>query len=115
MTEPLHGCVDDAKKIRQFLIGQWTASEAALAAISDDFLADDYGYSEDDVILLTDNQTDPERIPTRENMVSHHSSSGSRVVSLIDACNCTLVETLGLLFPLACQGCKTGRFALLAL
>ena len=22
-TEPLHGCVDDAKNIRQFLIGQW--------------------------------------------------------------------------------------------
>lgn len=39
MTEPLHGCVDDAKKIRQFLIGQWTASEAALVAISDDFLS----------------------------------------------------------------------------
>ncbi|KAI0729231.1 Metacaspase-1 [Fomitopsis betulina] len=50
MAEPLYGCVDDAKNMRQFLI-------------------DEYGYSEDDVILLTDNQTDPERIPTRENMV----------------------------------------------
>ncbi|EPS95937.1 hypothetical protein FOMPIDRAFT_1053735 [Fomitopsis schrenkii] len=50
MTEPLHGCVDDAKKIRQFLI-------------------DDYGYSEDDIVLLTDDQTDPRRIPTRANMI----------------------------------------------
>ncbi|KAI0789028.1 caspase domain-containing protein [Irpex lacteus] len=46
----LHGCVNDAKNMRKFLISQW-------------------GYKAEDIVLLTDDASLPRAIPTRANMI----------------------------------------------
>ncbi|CCM04227.1 uncharacterized protein FIBRA_06394 [Fibroporia radiculosa] len=46
----LHGCINDAHNMRRFLINE-------------------YGYRENDIVMLTDDQADPRSIPTRANMI----------------------------------------------
>ncbi|TFK23705.1 peptidase C14 [Coprinopsis marcescibilis] len=50
-TNALRGCVNDAKRVREFLIKQG-------------------GYSSDNIVLLTDDVSDPRQLPTRKNIVS---------------------------------------------
>ncbi|EIM91225.1 uncharacterized protein STEHIDRAFT_49989 [Stereum hirsutum FP-91666 SS1] len=45
----LKGCINDARNIKRFLCGQ-------------------FGYKEDDIVMLTDDQNDPRAIPTKENI-----------------------------------------------
>ncbi|EIW80781.1 peptidase C14, partial [Coniophora puteana RWD-64-598 SS2] len=46
----LKGCVNDARKIREFLIKHW-------------------GYKPEDIVLLMDETTHPRRVPTKKNML----------------------------------------------
>ncbi|KAK0431431.1 caspase domain-containing protein [Armillaria borealis] len=46
----LRGCINDAKHIRNFLIRFW-------------------GYKEEDIVMLTDDSTNPRQQPTRRNMI----------------------------------------------
>ncbi|KAG7442552.1 uncharacterized protein BT62DRAFT_374925 [Guyanagaster necrorhizus] len=48
--DELRGCINDAKHIRDFLIRYW-------------------GYKGEDIVMLTDDSTDPRRRPTRKNMI----------------------------------------------
>ncbi|KAF9434132.1 Ca(2+)-dependent cysteine protease [Entomortierella beljakovae] len=47
----LRGCINDVKNIKEFVMGR-------------------YGFSEENCITLTDDQTDPSRVPTRANILS---------------------------------------------
>jgi len=47
----LRGCINDAHNMRRILIAE-------------------YGYQEDDIVMLTDDQQHPRSIPTRENMIA---------------------------------------------
>ncbi|KAJ8521737.1 hypothetical protein ONZ45_g1645 [Pleurotus djamor] len=46
----LHGCINDVKNVTEFLIAQ-------------------FHYKREDIVILTDDKTDPRQIPTRENMI----------------------------------------------
>ncbi|EKM52942.1 uncharacterized protein PHACADRAFT_259106 [Phanerochaete carnosa HHB-10118-sp] len=50
MEEQLSGCVNDAKNVRSFLIRHC-------------------GYKAEDIVLLTDDATNPRQLPTRQNMI----------------------------------------------
>ncbi|TFK23717.1 hypothetical protein FA15DRAFT_705189 [Coprinopsis marcescibilis] len=50
-SNALRGCVNDAKRVREFLIKQG-------------------GYSPDNIVLLTDDVSDPRQLPTRKNIIS---------------------------------------------
>ncbi|THH00814.1 hypothetical protein EW026_g1752 [Hermanssonia centrifuga] len=48
--QELHGCINDAKNVQQFLINNWN-------------------YKAEDIVLLTDDATNPRQIPTRQNII----------------------------------------------
>ncbi|EKM52940.1 uncharacterized protein PHACADRAFT_210705 [Phanerochaete carnosa HHB-10118-sp] len=50
MKEQLSGCINDAKNVRSFLIRHC-------------------GYKAEDIVLLTDDATNPRQLPTRQNMI----------------------------------------------
>ncbi|TFY58401.1 hypothetical protein EVJ58_g6443 [Rhodofomes roseus] len=49
-SQELKGCINDANNMRRFLIQE-------------------YGYQDDDIVMLTDDQMEPRSIPTRINMI----------------------------------------------
>lgn len=50
MKEQLNGCINDARAVRKFLIQHC-------------------GYKREDIVLLTDDATNPRQVPTRQNML----------------------------------------------
>jgi len=78
--QELHGCINDAKNVRKFLVHHW-------------------GYKAEDIVLLTDDSSNPRSIPTRVNIIDamrwlvkdshphdslffHYSGHGSQVKDL---------------------------------
>lgn len=72
------------------------------------FVADEYGYQDDDIVMLTDDQRNPRSIPTRMNMVGFRFVDYMRFthgrMSLPDSC-----------LPVACTGRTAQRLTFLAL
>lgn len=68
-AQELKGCINDANNIRRFLIRAHLGLSCRLFALTC-FVTEEYGYQDDDIVMLTDDQRNQRSIPTRTNMVS---------------------------------------------
>ena len=66
----LRGCINDARNMQKFLCS--AQKKTTLSFIYSNLLITFqayYNYKKDDIVMLTDDSTDPRMMPTRENIV----------------------------------------------
>jgi len=63
----LKGCQNDAKNIRKFLMGKFFYCACLLCSLTYIFIG--HGYKKEDIVLLTDDSSNPRSKPTRRNMI----------------------------------------------
>lgn len=66
-TSELAGCINDVKNIQNFIICQYNCFSVKLRLTN--LLEAQYGYKKEDIVMLTDDATNPRQKPTRENIV----------------------------------------------
>lgn len=65
----LRGCINDAKSVRKFLISAWVLYGHIIARRIYPTCIDHHNYSSSDIVLLTDDASDPRQRPTRRNIL----------------------------------------------
>jgi len=64
----LRGCINDAQNIQRFLCSK---SHTPIIRIFSHPHSAQFGYKKEDIVMLTDDATNPRMMPTRDNIVRH--------------------------------------------
>ena len=69
MPNELYGCINDARNVQRFLLRSPFSAFLPKIAVGSWWCCAGNGYKHDDIMILTDDATDPNLRPTRTNIL----------------------------------------------